>query len=76
MLTDDWIVIIDAWKDIPKPYKPVLVTVEDGFIKGVGYGFHNGQKWKVYASSELDDEIKVIAWKPLPEPYKGEDADD
>lgn len=44
----------------------VLVCMDDEFIATATYDKNNG--WELWAESG-----EVIAWQPLPEPYKGEE---
>ena len=65
---------------LPKDLEDVLVWVSGVFISGAhvgeecqwyGTGYMINAKWNVECYKHIKD-IKVIAWMPLPEPYKGE----
>ena len=63
-------------EDLPKEEKPIILCTDSGHVvEGLYYGKHGKQMhdiWKIYEFDEpyLDDEI--VAWMPLPRPYKGE----
>ena len=52
----------------------VQVTIKDefGFIVDVAYYDYEEKKWQ---SEMLDDYGKVLAWKPLPKPYRNDLCD-
>ena len=56
---------------LPNDAKDVLVCMRNGWIYMASYR-HNRRLWKFYADGYADCEI-VIAWMPLPTPYKGGD---
>ena len=77
--------VIVTWKNTdPKSYYQYIVGKH--FI---GTAHYNGGKWFWYSSitedllaeygkcdsEEFDEAIEVIAWMPLPEPYKAESED-
>ena len=53
-----WIAVEER---LPEAESHVLVTFEDGFVSAVGYS----GDWELW-----EDSGDVIAWMPLPEPYK------
>lgn len=63
---DNWIPCSLA---TPKPFNDVAVTFDDGSVSCLHLEYdnkwHDGG-WLVFDQSE------VVAWMPLPEPYKGE----
>lgn len=64
---------------LPEMFKYVLVWCKGRFVDGTHVGeecknYGIGivyNKWKVCQSKDIKD-IEVIAWQPLPEPYRGE----
>lgn len=52
---------------MPEPYVKVLVSDVDGDVCFAWFEDHWGEWW-----SDRYGMIKVLAWMPLPEPYKGE----
>lgn len=52
---------IPVEKKLPKKNSYVLATFDDGFVTGVEYT----NDWELWADSG-----EVIAWMPLPKPYK------
>lgn len=72
----EWIPCSDR---LPKEKQEVYVTVY--FIEGDtgrAYGYMDGfGKWHLYSVVEgtLNSGYEVIAWMPLPEPYRGEQID-
>lgn len=75
-----WIPVTEG---LPEEKVEVLVTVEvDGkkYIEnGMLSGVNHGQWETIYDRYEIDvygrnRDSKIIAWMPLPEPYKGGDA--
>ena len=73
---------INGWipcnKKMPEVCEYVLVWVKGRFIGGTyegekcqwyGIGVRYSKKWAVYQCKDIKD-IEVIAWRPLPEPYK------
>jgi hypothetical protein len=72
-LVGEW---IPCSERLPELYKPVLVTYEGrldgfGFKKIVIANMEPDCEWKVMFGGYCDKE-RIIAWKPLPEPYKEE----
>lgn len=61
---DKW---IPCSERLPEEDGWYLETVICGIVKRTGFGLFKNGIWK-----HFDDEIKTIAWQPLPEPYKGE----
>ena len=58
---------------LPEKYKKVLITYRrmvDGFVK-VAAARRMEDGWKIMFSGYCDSE-NVIAWQPLPEPYKAD----
>lgn len=65
---------------LPEDLEDVLVWVVGVFKNGVhvgeecqwyGIGYRLCANWNVLCNKDIKD-IKVMAWMPLPEPYKGE----
>ena len=55
-------------------YKLYLVTFEDG-TDGIGAYLHYEKAWltrKLYRQKDFSTDNTVVAWMPLPEPYKHE----
>lgn len=65
---DGWHVVADG--DLPKTEIDVLVSFGDEYLFIAFYS----KKAKVWKNSSTDTRIKtdVLAWQPLPQPYKGE----
>ena len=61
---------------MPQTNVSILYCTTTGTVGEGRYEGHNGihEVWKMYAicGTHWDDE--VVAWMPLPEPYKGEEA--
>jgi len=53
---------------LPESGERVLITHKGG----VSFGWYNGSYWERGASTNHRPLQTVIAWMPLPEPYKGE----
>ena len=62
---------------LPEPYQKVIVSYMDSYIGGI-YDVCEGQYvyslhiWDI-SDYMSDDDFKVLAWKPLPEPFKERD---
>lgn len=59
---------------LPEPNQKVIVTYMDRYIGG-SYGVCEGQYVYILNSWDIsdymsDDDFEVLAWQPLPEPYK------
>lgn len=64
---NEWIPVEER---LPKDLESVLVSCDNG---EVDYGFYSDDHFFL---DYIDDEAyPVIAWMPLPEPYKGSDED-
>ena len=53
---------------LPEDSSPVLITHRGG----VSYGWYNGRYFERGANTNHRELRTVIAWMPLPEPYRGE----
>lgn len=71
---------IPCVKTLPETYEYVLVWCKGRFIDGTwvgeecewyGIGVMYGNKWTVYQCKDIRD-IEVLAWQPLPAPYRSE----
>lgn len=68
--TNRWIPVNEKLPRLRNDFfsEDVLVTVKDEFGTGIDIGFYD------YEDKEWDthtiDNAKVLAWKPLPKPYK------
>lgn len=63
----DW---IPCGERLPEDDRMVLVTCQTKRgIRGVNRAYYDGMFW--HGSGSMS---RVIAWQPLPEPYKGEEA--
>ena len=63
---------VEEW--LPDDYEDVLVTeiTADGERTNIGYYGHYNGMWE----TSNDDNAMVIAWMPLPEPYKAGEEND
>lgn len=77
----EWISVKDR---LPKDNEYALVWCIGEFIAGTnigeecewyGIGYSYGLKWKVYQCKNIKN-IEVLAWMPLPEPYRKDGAAD
>lgn len=58
---------------LPKEDKPVIASTLYGVFPEARYTKEYGWEWAYEAGADYWEGIKgVIAWMPLPEPYKGE----
>ena len=62
---------------MPEPNQKVIVTYMDRYIGG-SYGVCEGQYVYILNSWDIsdymsNDDFEVIAWQPLPEPFKERD---
>lgn len=53
---------------LPEYGKEVIICLQDG---GISVGWSTGYSW--YADYSDTEVFNVVAWMPLPEPWKGED---
>ena len=60
-----WIPVAER---LPKDGERVLITHRDG----VSFGWYNGSYWERGAPTNHRPLETVIAWMPLPEPYRGD----
>lgn len=73
--TNRWISVDEKLPKLRNDFfsEDVLVTVKDEFGTGIDIGFYD------YEDKEWDthtiDNAKVLAWKPLPKPYKNDLCD-
>lgn len=58
---------IPVTKRLPENSDTVLITHRGG----VSFGWYNGLYWERGASTKHRPLQTVVAWMPLPEPYKG-----
>ena len=71
---DSW---IQCRERLPGIYTPVLITYRrqhDGYSKVVVARMQADCEWKIEFGGHCDGE-NVLAWQPLPEPYKEKDND-
>ena len=62
---------------LPKKYKIVIVSTEDGVYPEARYSEEDGWEWAYESGADYWEEIDgVIAWIPLPEPYKAESEEE
>ena len=71
---DSW---ISCSERLPEPNQKVIVTYMDRYIGG-SYGVCEGQYVYILNSLDIsdymsDDDFEVLAWQPLPEPFKERD---
>jgi hypothetical protein len=70
---DEWILVTEK---TPGPYDTVLLTIEnEGGYRFTYEGWYNHTRERyelcdVHKSRIIKNQDKVIAWMPLPEPYK------
>ena len=64
-LEQKWIPVAER---LPKDGERVLITHRGG----VSFGWYNGSYWERGAPTNHRPLETVIAWMPLPEPYRGE----
>ena len=62
--TGEWIPVTER---LPENSDTVLITHRGG----VSFGWYNGIYWERGASTKHRPLQTVVAWMPLPEPYKG-----
>ena len=56
---------------LPEKEKPVLICLDDGTITdGIFYGIGEIIEWDGAMDERCFDVDEVVAWMPLPEPYK------
>lgn len=67
-MNDGWIPVEE---NLPAENKTVLVCQRGGAIN---VAWHDGYRWKT-GFSHADWLVNVIAWRPLPEPYRPERSD-
>ena len=60
-----WIPVTEA---LPEDSETVIITHKGG----VSFGWYNGIYWERGASTKHKPLQTVIAWMPLPEPWRGE----
>lgn len=60
-----WIPVIER---LPEDSETVLITHKGG----VSFGYYNGIYWERGSSTKHKPLQTVIAWMPLPEPYRGD----
>ena len=65
-MSDKWIPVSER---LPENSNTVLITHRGG----VSFGWYNGRYWERGASTNHRPMQTVIAWMPLPEPYRGEE---
>lgn len=59
---------------LPKDDKIVLVTDDEGFVRMMSHEYiPDGGYWFTAEESIMVDESEIVAWMPLPDPYKGGD---
>lgn len=61
-----WIPVTDA---LPQANEEVLITLSFGDIITMGWINKDGE-WLIYEGNENADINDILAWQPLPEPYK------
>lgn len=66
MTNSDWIKTSDK---LPEQYQDVLVTTEDGYVDIADYNGINS--WSDREGFYYENP-EIIAWQPLPEPYREE----
>lgn len=64
MTDDDWTPVGEG---LPEPEQDVLICDPNGRV-GVGFYYDEDMGWNTfYPAGDV-----VVAWRPLPEPWKGE----
>lgn len=66
--TSEWIPVSER---LPENIKTVLVTLQEMEQPTIGW-YGNIDGWRLSEKEFSNIEHEVIAWQPLPEPYKGE----
>ena len=55
---------------LPTVKETVLATIEDGFGNDIMFAWYDGENWQ----DGYKNKIPVIAWQPLPAPYRADDT--
>ena len=66
---------IPVSEKLPEDYKTVIASVEHGYVcPEARYSKEEGWQWAYESGTDYWQEIEcdVVAWMPLPEPYKAE----
>ena len=65
---------------LPERYWDVLVTVKEKYKDEEQYRYHadvaehfEGDEWCTNNDWDEGQEVEIVAWMPLPEPWKGEE---
>ena len=64
-----WIPITEK---LPEEEQQVLISCANGYVT---YDFFRDGQFETFNDDNVEDEEKVLAWMPLPEPYKVESED-
>ena len=64
-----WVPVIER---LPEDEKIVLVTDDEGFVRMMSHEYiPDGGYWFTAEERIMVGESEIVAWMPLPEPYKG-----
>lgn len=58
--------------EMPEEYRHVLVTVDFPLRRGVEWVYFYGGICRTLNGERAPDSWRVLAWAPLPEPWRGE----